>query len=57
LPMYVVIQKFRNAAETAVIIAVTSIVLKFTWYDHLKDRETFGQPAGQKGTTEPVAVA
>jgi len=32
-------------------------VLKFTWYDHLKDRETFGQPAGQKGTAEPVAVA
>jgi Na+/proline symporter len=57
LPMYVVIQKFRNAAVTAVIIAVTSIVLKFTWYDHLKDRETFGQPAGQKGTAEPVAVA
>jgi solute:Na+ symporter, SSS family len=57
LPMYVVIQKFRNAVATAVIIAVTSIVLKFTWYDHLKDRETFGQSAGQKGTAEPVAVA
>jgi Na+/proline symporter len=57
LPMYVVIQKFRNAAVTAVIIAVTSIVLKLTWYDHLKDRETFGQTGGRKGTAEPVAVA
>jgi len=57
LPMYVVIQKFRNAAVTAVIIAVTSIVLKFTWYDHLKVRETFGKPTGRKGVAEPVAAA
>jgi Na+/proline symporter len=57
LPMYVVIQKFRNAAVTAVIIAATSIVLKFTWYDHLKVRETFGKTAGRKGAAEPVAVA
>ena len=57
LPIYVVIQKFRNAAVTAVIIAVTSIVLKFTWYDHLKVRETFGKPTGRKGSAEPVVVA
>ena len=57
LPIYVVIQKFRNAAVTAVIIAVTSIVLKFTWYDHLKVRETFGKPTGRKGAAEPVAAA
>ena len=57
LPIYVVIQKFRNAAVTAVIIAVTSIVLKFTWYDHLKVRETFGKTPGQKGAAEPVAAA
>ncbi|MGC9993975.1 MAG: sodium:solute symporter family protein [Terriglobia bacterium] len=57
LPIYVVIQKFRNAAVTAVIIAVTSIVLKFTWYDHLKVRETFGKPTGRKGPAEPVAAA
>jgi Na+/proline symporter/heme/copper-type cytochrome/quinol oxidase subunit 4 len=56
LPIYVVIQKFRNAAVTAVIIAVTSIVLKFTWYDHLKVRETFGKTLGQKGAAEPVAA-
>ena len=57
LPMYVVIQNFRNAAVAAVIIAVTSIVLKFTWYDHLKDRETFGKTTGRKGAAEPVAAA
>ena len=57
LPMYVVIQNFRNAAVAAVIIAVTSIVLKFTWYDHLKDRETFGKTTCRKGAAEPVAAA
>jgi Na+/proline symporter len=57
LPMYVVIQNFRNAAVAAVIIAVTSIVLKFTWYDHLKVRETSGKTAGRKGAAEPVTAA
>ena len=57
LPMYVVIQKFRNAAVTAVIIAITSIVLKFTWYDHLKVREPFGKTTDRKGAAEPVAAA
>ncbi len=57
LPVYVVIQKFRNAAITAVIIAVTSIVLKFTWYDHLKVRETLGQAKSRSGSAEPVVAA
>jgi Na+/proline symporter len=54
LPIYVVIQKFRNAAVTAVIIAVTSVVLKFTWYDHLRVRGTFEQGTGHSGPAEPV---
>jgi len=57
LPIYVVIQNFRNAAVAAVIIAVTSIVLKFTWYDHLKVRETFGKTTGRNGAAEPAVVA
>jgi hypothetical protein len=57
LPMYVVIQNFRNAAVTAVIVAVTSMVLKFTWYDHLKVRETFGETTDRKGAAEPIVVA
>ena len=57
LPIYVVIQKFSNAAVTAAIIAVTSIVLKFTWYDYLKVRETFGKTTDRKGAAEPAVVA
>ena len=36
LPIYVVIRRFDNAAIALAIVAVTSSVLKFTWYDHLK---------------------
>ncbi len=43
LPMYIVIQKFRAAAIAALIIIVTSIILKFSWYDHLKDLEHINQ--------------
>jgi heme/copper-type cytochrome/quinol oxidase subunit 4 len=57
LPMYIVIQKFRSAAITGAIVAVTSIVLKFTWYDHLREREAFGRASTQNGATEPVATA
>ncbi|HEU5403081.1 MAG TPA: sodium:solute symporter family protein [Terriglobales bacterium] len=50
LPIYIVIQKFTSAFGCFVIVVVTSIVLKFTWYDHLKreeearSNETEGQP-------------
>jgi heme/copper-type cytochrome/quinol oxidase subunit 4 len=47
LPIYVVIQKFRNAVITAAIIAVTSIVLKFTWYNHLKALEAVDQESAR----------
>jgi Na+/proline symporter len=43
LPCYVVIQKFHAALITFAIIAVTSVVLKFTWYDHLKALESVEQ--------------
>ena len=39
LPMYIVTWQLRHAALTLGIIAVTSVILKFTWYDHLKDLE------------------
>jgi Na+/proline symporter len=57
LPIYIVIQKFRSAVLTAAIIAVTSIVLKFTWYDHLKAREAFAQVSVQSRATLPLATA
>jgi Na+/proline symporter len=36
LPIYVVIRRFDNAAIALAIVLVTSSVLKFTWYNHLK---------------------
>jgi len=43
LPIYLVIQKFDSALAAAAIIAVASIVLKFTWYNHLKALESVEQ--------------
>jgi SSS family solute:Na+ symporter len=57
LPIYIVIQKFRSAAITGAIIAVTSIVLKFTWYDRLRQRETFGRASAPNPAAEPLATA
>jgi len=36
LPIYIVIQQFGRAAAALAIVAVTTVILKFTWYDHLK---------------------
>jgi len=39
LPLYFVIQEYARAAVVLAIILITSAILKFTWYDHLKERE------------------
>jgi putative copper export protein len=39
LPLYIVIQEYRRAAITLAVILGTSVILKFTWYDHLAVRE------------------
>jgi SSS family solute:Na+ symporter len=57
LPIYIVIQKFRSAAVTGAIIAVTSIVLKFTWYDRLRQREAFGRASAANPAVEPLTSA
>jgi Na+/proline symporter len=57
LPIYLVIQKFRSAVITAAIIAVTSIVLKFTWYNHLREREAFGQTNAEREAAPRLATA
>jgi hypothetical protein len=36
LPIYVVIHDWRHAAMCMGTIAVTSAILKFTWYDRLE---------------------
>jgi len=43
LPIYIVIQKFRSALIALAVIGVTALVLKFTWYDHLKELEHINQ--------------
>jgi hypothetical protein len=39
LPLYIVIQEFDRAAIALSVILITSLILKFTWYDHLNERE------------------
>jgi SSS family solute:Na+ symporter len=56
-PIYLVIQEFRRAAITGAVIAVTSIVLKFTWYDRLREREAFGRASAPSRAAEPLATA
>jgi hypothetical protein len=57
LPIYIVIQKFRNAVITAAIVAVTSIVLKFTWYNHLKAGEAIDQAIARSEAAESMPTA
>jgi solute:Na+ symporter, SSS family len=39
LPIYIVTWHLRHAALAFGIVAVTSLILKFTWYDHMKTLE------------------
>jgi len=47
LPIYIVIQKYTSAAVALAIVAVTSVILKFTWYDHLRKLEAQMAPAAE----------
>jgi Na+/proline symporter len=38
-PVYIVIRRYDISAYAMVVVAVTSTILKFTWYDHLKKME------------------
>lgn len=40
LPMYVVIGEYPKAVVTFAAVVATSAILKFTWYDHLEERES-----------------
>jgi Na+/proline symporter len=39
LPLYIVIQEFDRAGIALAVILGTSLILKFTWFDHLTERE------------------
>jgi Na+/proline symporter len=46
LPLYIVIQEYQRAALTLAVTLCTSAILKFTWYDHLSEREVETDKAG-----------
>jgi len=57
LPIYVVTWGWRQAAVTALIVAITSMVLKFTWYDHLKELEHINEYSGSvRAVPEPKSA-
>ena len=39
LPIYIVTWELRKAAIAAFLVALTSVTLKFTWYNHLRELE------------------
>ena len=45
LPVYVVIRSTRAALVSLAVVAVTSAILKFTWYDHLREGEPITEVA------------
>jgi solute:Na+ symporter, SSS family len=57
LPMYIVTWKLRSAGVALLIVAATSVILKFTWYNHLKDLEHINQYSGPGATKEFSSVA
>ncbi len=39
LPMYIVIREFERTAISLAVVLATSVILKFSWFDHLAVRE------------------
>jgi hypothetical protein len=39
VPVYIVIREFQSAIIAVSIVAATTVVLKFTWYDNLDAHE------------------
>jgi len=58
LPMYIVIWRLRYAAIALAVAGATSLILKFTWYDHLGELEHINQYRGPaiEASEKPVAV-
>jgi Na+/proline symporter len=48
LPIYVVIRRYDNALIAGAVVVVTSIALKFAWYDHLTDMYTEKTPGPER---------
>jgi Na+/proline symporter len=56
-PVYIVIRRYDLAAAAGAVILVTSAVLKFSWYDHLKEMEleSAAPPAPLETRVPPAA--
>jgi Na+/proline symporter len=55
LPIYVVIRKWPSAAGAAVIVVVTSVILKLTWYDHMKELEHINKLSEEEAAKQATA--
>ena len=48
LPIYVVIRRYDIAAIALAVVVVTSVILKFVWYDHLTEMYTEKTPGPEQ---------
>jgi hypothetical protein len=48
LPIYVVIRRYDIAMIALAVVVVTSVALKFVWYDHLTDMYTEKTPGPER---------
>jgi solute:Na+ symporter, SSS family len=52
LPIYIVTWRLRYAAISLAVVAVTSVMLKLWWYDHIKELEHINQYSGPPAPKE-----
>jgi hypothetical protein len=55
LPIYIVTWRLHRALVTLGVVALTSVILKFTWYDHMKDLEHINEYSGTPKGLAPQA--
>ena len=55
-PVYIVIRRMESAIIAIVVVLVTSTILKFTWYDHLRTMDVESQTATLVTPTTPAHV-
>jgi SSS family solute:Na+ symporter len=56
LPIYIVIKNFSRAGIAFTVVAVTSLILKVTWYDRLKQEEIEFEAAEKASVVAAPAV-
>jgi len=56
IPVFLVIRKFNAVLIALGIVAVTSLILKFTWYDNLDRREASERTTGVPTESETIAA-